>query len=158
MPKVNLTTFIAAPVERVFDLARHMGLLKQTMAFYKQEILTGSSYGLIGADETITWKGKHLFKQRILKLRYSGIKKYESFIEEQVVGDLKSFRHEHHFKPCENGTIMIDVVEFTSPYGFAGHILNQFYLTQYIHDIIQKRITAVKSAAETDSWKVLLNT
>ena len=37
MPNIHLTTFIAAPVERVFDLSRNIDLHKESMTKHKEE-------------------------------------------------------------------------------------------------------------------------
>ena len=44
----------------------------------------------------------------------------QSFTDEMVNGDFKQMKHEHHFKPIQNGTLMIDLFSFESPYGKAG--------------------------------------
>ena len=48
-------------------------------------------------------------------------------------------KHEHHFKPCENGTIMIDIFHFETPYGAFGKLFNKLYLTTYIRSLIEQR-------------------
>ena len=53
-------------------------------------------------------------------------------------GDFKSFHHEHHFKATENGTIMIDLLNFETPYGIIGKIANRLFLTAYIAKVIDK--------------------
>src|SRR4249920_660303 len=117
MPNIHLTTFIAAPVERVFDLSRNIDLHKQSMTRHKEEAVAGIRFGLIEKDETVTWKAKHLFKTRLLRSKITEMKKPMVFVDEQSQGDFKMLKHEHHFKSCDNGTIMIDVVQFEIPYG-----------------------------------------
>ena len=56
MPTIHFTTFIAAPVNVVFDLARHIGLHKESMAQHKEEAVAGTRFGLIEKDETVTWR------------------------------------------------------------------------------------------------------
>ena len=74
-----------------------------------------------------------------------------------IKGDFKSFKHEHHFKPVENGTIMIDMVDFESPYGIIGKWFNKFYLTKYLEKLLVKRNAVIKEYAETEKWKAILN-
>ena len=69
MPTIHLTTFIAAPVNIVFDLSRHIDLHKESMISYKEEAVAGTRFGLIEKDETVTWKARHLFKNRILRVK-----------------------------------------------------------------------------------------
>jgi ligand-binding SRPBCC domain-containing protein len=156
MPNIHLTTFIAAPVDRVFDLSRNIDLHKQSMTKHKEEAVAGTRFGLIEKDETVTWKAKHLFKTRLLRTRITEMIKPKIFIDEQSKGDFKMMKHEHHFKPCENGTIMIDLIHFETPYGAMGKVLNSLYLTKYIRKLIEQRNKTIKEFAETDKWKKLL--
>jgi ligand-binding SRPBCC domain-containing protein len=157
MPTIHLTTFIAAPVERVFDLSRSIDLHKQSMSKHKEEAVAGTRFGLIEKEETVTWKARHLFKNRLYKSRITAMQKPHSFTDEQAEGDFKMMKHEHHFKPCENGTIMIDLIEFESPYGAIGKAFNTVYLTNYLKKLIEQRNLVIKAVAETDKWKKLLN-
>src|SRR5690606_17815051 len=117
MPTIHLTTFIAAPVHVVFDLTRHVGLHKMSMASHKEEAVAGTRFGLIEEEDTITWKARHLFKTRLLRVKVTKMKKHEMFVDEQSQGDFRMMKHEHYFKPCDNGTILIDLFHFESPYG-----------------------------------------
>jgi ligand-binding SRPBCC domain-containing protein len=156
MPVIHLTTFIAAPAQRVFDLSRHIGLHKESMTAYNEEAVAGTRMGLIEKDETVTWRAKHLFKTRLLRVKITQLEKYYLFTDEQVEGDFKMMRHEHHFKPCDNGTILIDLFEFETPYGILGQWLNGLYLTKYMKRLLELRNKAIKEVAEGDRWKMLL--
>lgn len=157
MPTIHLTTFVAAPAERVFDLARSIDLHKQSMTKHKEEAVAGVRFGLIEKNETVTWKARHLFKNRILKTRITDMKKPEMFTDEQAEGDFKLLKHEHHFKPCDNGTIMIDIISFEAPYGTVGKTFNKLYLTKYLRKLIEHRNAVIKEFAEGTKWKSLLN-
>ena len=156
MPNIHLTTFIAAPVDRVFDLSRNVDLHKKSMIKYKEEAVAGIRFGLIEKDETVTWRARHLFKTRLLRSRITEMVKPKIFVDEQSQGDFKMMKHEHHFKPCENGTIMIDVIHFETPYGAMGRWFNTLYLTKYVRKLIEQRNNTIKEFAETDKWKRLL--
>ena len=156
MPNIHLTTFIAAPVDRVFDLSRNVDLHKKSMIKYKEEAVAGIRFGLIEKDETVTWRARHLFKSRLLRSRITEMVKPMIFVDEQSQGDFKMMKHEHHFKPCENGTIMIDVIHFETPYGAMGRWFNTLYLTKYVRKLIEQRNNTIKEFAETDKWKRLL--
>jgi ligand-binding SRPBCC domain-containing protein len=156
MPKIHLTTFIQAPTERVFDLSRNIDLHKQSMSKYKEEAVAGIRFGLIEKEDTVTWKAKHFFKTRVLRSKITDMKKPNMFVDEQAEGDFKIMKHEHHFKPCENGTIMIDLFYFETPYGSLGKFLNSIYLTRYLRKLIEQRNKLIKEVAETEKWKKLL--
>jgi ligand-binding SRPBCC domain-containing protein len=156
MPTIHLTTFIAAPVNVVFDLSRHIGLHKESMSKFNEEAVAGTRFGLIEKDETVTWKARHLFKNRMLRSKITEMNKPDMFIDEQVQGDFKLMKHEHHFKPCDNGTIVIDLFQFESPYGIFGRWFNSFYLTNYIKKLLEQRNKTIKEFAESEKWKPLL--
>lgn len=156
MPTIHLTTFIAAPADLVFDLSRHIGLHKESMTAYSEEAVAGTRFGLIEKDETVTWKARHLFKSRLLRVKITEMRKPELFIDEQAEGDFKEMKHEHYFKPCDNGTILIDLFYFESPYGFFGRWFNALYLTRYMRRLLEQRNKMIKDYAESDKWKKLL--
>ena len=157
MPLIHLTTFIAAPVERVFDLARSIDLHKFSMKHFGEVPVDGKMSGLIEANETVTWKAKHLFKTRMLKIRIVELKRPYLFIDEQVKGDFKLLKHEHHFKPGDNGTIMIDQFYYEAPYGGLGKVFSNIYLGRYMKKLLVERNDLIKKAAETSQWKHFLN-
>lgn len=156
MPTIHLTTFIAAPADIVFDLSRHIGLHAEFMSKHREEAVAGTRFGLIEKDETVTWRARHLFRNRLLRAKITEMKKPEMFTDEQAEGDFKMMKHEHHFKSCDNGTIMIDLLYFESPYGTIGRFFNSVYLTNYMRRLIEHRNLVIKDYAETDKWKKLL--
>ena len=156
MPKIHLTTFIQAPADRVFDLSRNVDLHKQSMAKYHETPVAGIQFGIMEKDDTVTWKAKHLFKTRMLRTKITSLKKPEMFVDEQLEGDFKVLKHEHHFKPCENGTIMIDLFHFETPYGGIGKLVNKTYLIRYMKKLLEQRNKQIKEIAETDKWKKFL--
>jgi len=156
MPTIHLTTFIAAPVQVVFDLSRHIGLHKESMSSYREEAVAGTRFGMVEQNDTVTWKAKHLFKNRLLRVRITEMKKHDLFIDEQAEGDFKMMKHEHYFKPCENGTLLIDLFYFESPYGIIGRWFNSLYLTKYMKRLLEQRNKAIKDVAESERWKNML--
>lgn len=156
MSLIHLTTFIAAPVERVFDLSRSVNLHKVSTAHTHERIVDGKMNGLMEEGETVTWQAKHLYKERKFTSRILEMNRPVNFTDEMTKGDFKSFRHEHHFKPTDNGTIMIDVVHFESPYGIVGKLVNHFYIKNYIESLLLKRNEVIKEYAESAKWKAML--
>jgi ligand-binding SRPBCC domain-containing protein len=157
MSTIHLTTFIAAPIQRVFDLSRSINLHKISTAHTNEEAIAGVTSGLINATETVTWKAKHLFKTRLFTTLISEMQSPNFFIDEMQKGDFKSLKHEHHFKKVDNGTIMIDIMNFESPYGIIGKWFNKIYLKNYLQKFIVQRNVVIKEYAETEKWKAILN-
>ncbi len=157
MPTIHLTTFIAAPVERVFDLSRSIDLHKKSQAKTNEKAVAGVASGLINLDETVTWKAKHLMKERIMKMKITAMQRPYSFTDEMMQGDFRSLRHEHHFKQIDNGTLMIDLFSFETPYGVIGKLMNGVYLTGYLQQLLSDRNQLIKEYAESNKWQQVLN-
>ncbi len=156
MPAIHLTTFIEAPIERVFDLSRSITLHAKTMESTGEKAIGGITSGLINLNETVTWQAKHFFKTRILKSKISAMEPFTFFEDEMIEGDFKSLRHQHHFKPVANGTIMIDMFNFETPYKNFGQLFNRLFLTGYLKKLLEKRNSIIKEYAETGKWKGIL--
>ena len=156
MPFIHLTTFIEAPRERVFDLSLSVDLHKQSMTKYEEKILKGTLAGLMGLHDEVTWKAKHLFKERILRVRVTELQRPDYFKDEQVEGDFVMMKHEHYFKPVENGTILIDQFRYEIKYGFFGKLVNKIYLEKYMTRLLTERNAMIKKTAEGNQWKQLL--
>ncbi len=157
MSEIHLTSFIAAPIERVFDLSRSINLHQISTIETYEKAIHGVLNGLINKNETVTWQAKHLFKTRQFTTKIKEMQSPDFFIDVMTRGDFKFFYHEHHFKSVKNGTIMIDVIKFESPYGFIGKIVDNFFLKSYLEKFIIKRNAVIKMYAETQKWKAILN-
>ena len=156
MASIHLTTFVKAPVERVFDLCRNTTIYKKALEG-RSESLTASASGiLVNAGDTITLSAKHLGKTRVITARVLEMNIPEKFVEEQVKGDMKSFRHEHHFKPVENGTLVIDLVEMEEPRDAIGGMLGKLFMKNYFETLLNKRNALVKLYAETEKWRAVM--
>jgi ligand-binding SRPBCC domain-containing protein len=156
MPFIHLTTFVAAPQERIFDLSRSVDLHKNSMSRHEEKILDGTMSGLMNLNDTVTWTAKHLFKQRILKVQITKMQRPDYFVDEQVKGDFAMMKHEHYFKPIENGTLMIDQFHFETA-GVFGKLINRFYLEKYMTRVLNARNEIIKKTAETNQWKQFIN-
>ncbi|MFD2602509.1 SRPBCC family protein [Flavobacterium suzhouense] len=97
MPIIKLQTTINAPVKVVFDLSRSIDLHKISTAQTNEEAIAGTTSGLIGLDETVTWRAKHF---GLIQLLTSKITEFESpyrFTDEMVSGAFVRFKHQHFF-------------------------------------------------------------
>ncbi|MFB6455846.1 cell division protein [Chitinophaga sp. Hz27] len=157
MPTIHLTTVIHAPKERVFDLSRSITLHKKSMEHTREEPIKGKTSGLISWGESVTWQARHLGKLRQLTTKITQMSTGEHFCDEMTEGDFTFMKHDHFFKEIGNGTVMIDMMEFGTPYGWLGRIVERFYLLQYMTKLLSLRNDAIKEYAETDKWRVILD-
>jgi ligand-binding SRPBCC domain-containing protein len=156
MSEIKLTTFIAAPVERVFDLSRSVSLVKQALLTNDILVSGEKTTGLLEEGESVTLQSKLLFKNRVWKLQLTKIVKPEMYIEEQVDGFFKNFKHEHYFKSCENGSFLIDQITYEEK-GIAGQLADKIIFRNYLMKILDIKNTSIKQAAESNRWKQYIN-
>ena len=157
MPIIHLTTFIAAPIERVFDLSRSIELHKKSMTDYREEAVAGTISGLINLNETVTWKAKHLMRNRVLQVQITAMDRPFSFTDEMKKGDFKRMKHEHHFKAIDNGTLMIDVFSYDVRFGGLGRFINNLYVLPYLEKLLEQRNSVIKEYAESNKWQHVLD-
>jgi ligand-binding SRPBCC domain-containing protein len=156
MPIIKLSTEIHAPIERVFDLARSIDLHQQSMGHTGEKAIGGRMSGLIELGETVTWEAVHFgLKQRLT----SQITVCEAPIHLQdvmVTGSFKRFTHDHYFSETGSGTMMKDVFDYDSPFGFLGLIADLLFLESYMTRLLEKRNQLIKKVAEGEGWRDFL--
>jgi ligand-binding SRPBCC domain-containing protein len=148
MMKIELSTMINAPIARCFDLARNIDLHQDSMMHTGEKAIAGCTIGLIGLNETVTWRAKHLGIWQTLTSKITELDYPNSFTDEMVKGAFKSMRHEHLFYAVNNQTVMKDIFIFESPFGIFGRLFNSVYLSKYMEKLLRTRNKVIKAAAE----------
>ena len=156
MVHIHITTFVEAPMQRVFDLARHFTVLKYALRDTPAAVSSGAANELFSSGDTVTFQSRNLGKTRTVTARITEMDGRTRFTEEQVKGDLRSYRHMHHFMPADNGTIMIDMIECEPPRDLLGSLAGDGALQRYVKKIVGRRIAEIRQYAESDKWKAVL--
>lgn len=156
MARIHVTTFIAAPIERVFDLSRHLALYRFIFQNKNEKFSAATGTNLFAKNETMSINVTHAGKTRGSLLKITDLQKPLAFTEEQVKGDLANYKHQHYFRQIENGTIIIDYLDFGEPRDLIGRLLGKMYLKKYLEKLVQKRHEMIRSYAETEKWRAVL--
>ena len=157
MPRIELRTEIQAKKDIVFDLSRSIDLHKTSTEQTNEIAIAGKTSGLIGLNESVTWKAKHFGIYQKLTAKVTEFDRPNYFVDEMVKGAFKSFKHEHHFEDLNGKTIMTDVFDYRSPFGLLGRLIDSLFLKKYMTDLLEKRNRLVKEFAESDKWKEVLD-
>ena len=157
MVGLDLSTHIAAPIERCFDLARSIDLHMASTDFTGERAVAGVTTGLIGADQSVTWKGRHFGLNVTHTSRITAYERPRYFQDRMIRGAFKSFSHDHYFARRDGETLMIDVMEFEAPLGFLGRIAENFALARHMRALLERRNKAIKETAESEDWKKYLS-
>lgn len=151
MPRIVLETVIHAPIERVFDLSRSIDLHKISTAHTNEEAIAGTTSGLIGMGESVTWRAKHFGIWQRLTSEITAFEPPHYFTDEMKQGAFKGFRHEHIFEEKGGTTYMKDIFDYQSPYGMFGRMADNLFLEKYMRGLLEERNRIIKEFAEDES-------
>ncbi len=156
MPTIRLETFIDAPRDRVFDLARSIDLHQSSTQQTHERAIAGRTSGLIQLGETVTWRAKHFGIYQQLSVRITAFDKPHMFADKMLKGAFASMEHIHLFEEEQTGTNMIDIFTFKAPLGILGLLAENLFLTTYMYNFLKKRNWEIKIIAEGHQWEQFL--
>ena len=85
----------------------------------------------------------YLIRLKGIKICWSSIiSSYDpphSFVDEQIKGPFTNWVHSHSFKEKNGGTIIIDHVKYSIPFGLIGRIANNIFVEKDLVDIFDYR-------------------
>jgi ligand-binding SRPBCC domain-containing protein len=157
MALIQLTTQIAAPPARVFDLARSIDAHMASTSQSGERAIDGRTSGLIEEGETVTWEATHFGVKQRLKVKMTKVQRPFLFEDEMVSGAFSSMSHRHRFEEKNGETEMTDRFEFQAPLGILGRIAEGLFLTNYMKSFLKKRNEELKEMAESDLWRKYIN-
>ncbi len=156
MPRIELHTQIHAPIERVFDLARSIDLHAASLSHSNEIPVAGTTTGLIGLEETVTWRARHFCFYWQLTSRITIVQPPQRFQDCQLSGPFAHFTHDHYFTHQNDVTTMVDQFDFASPLGILGAAVDKMILTRYMTRLLQIRNLHLKQTAESEQWGLYL--
>jgi ligand-binding SRPBCC domain-containing protein len=148
MARLEIITEVRAEPLKCFDLSRDLDLHKRSFQHTKERAIAGRVSGLIELGQEVTWRAKHFGVFHTHTSRITGFESPRYFRDEMTKGRFKNFVHDHFFEPTQAGTRMTDLVEFQSPWGFLGKVVDRLVLARYIGKLIQARNQFIRLEAE----------
>jgi ligand-binding SRPBCC domain-containing protein len=149
MTVIELTTEIAAPIERVFDLARDLEVHAASMAHTGERAVAGRTTGLVEVGDTVTGRARHFGRWWHLTSRVTVVEPPVRFEDVQERGPFAWFRHQHRFEAVGGLTRMRDHWEHRSPFGPLGRLVDRLILGRYMCSVLETRNAALKRLAES---------
>ncbi len=149
MPDILHETFIDAPIEQCFDLARSIDVHIETLAKTNEQAIAGTTSGLMELGDWVTWKATHLGVRQKLTSKITEMERPHRFSDEMVKGAFHSFIHTHEFIEVDGGTLMKERFSYRSPYGFVGKFADKLFLERYMTRFVVNRANELKRIAET---------
>ena len=150
MTTIHLSTKIKSSKQVIFDLSRNIDVHKLSTAKSNETAIDGVTSGLINNGETVTWRGKHFGFYLTHKSIISAMEIPSYFVDEMVEGKFKSFKHEHSFIEGNGFVMMIDKIEYQTPYGIFGKLFDALILKRHLTNSINERNSVLKELAENN--------
>jgi ligand-binding SRPBCC domain-containing protein len=146
---LRATTVVHAPVELVFDLARDVDEHTAALAHTAERVVPpGRTSGRLEQGDLVCFRARHFGLPVSLCARVVELSRPERFVDEQVRGAFRSLRHTHTFAATGGGTLVTDVVEWTSPLGPLGTVADSLVLRRHLLGILTARNAHLKRRAE----------
>lgn len=152
MPTIHLTTTIDAPTDHVFDLARSVDFHTESMSITNETAVDGVTSGLLSSGDRVTWRARHFGIPFTLTVKITKFDYSNHFRDIMIDGPFAEQIHDHYFEPVSSGTQMIDVFQFSSPFGVVGTIVDILYLERYLRRLLTVRNNHLRQVAESDEW------
>ena len=149
MPVIRLETFINAPVEKCFDLSRDLDVHMASAGSSQEKAVAGVTSGMVKLGDEITWEATHLGMRHRLTSKIIEYHRPALFVDEMQRGPFKRWHHKHIFESRNGGTLMTDVVDYASPFGAIGQIVDTVYLKTYMRGFLLRRNAHIKAVAES---------
>jgi len=142
-------TMVGAPVEAVFDLSLDVDAHLRSMRRSGERAVAGVTSGPMNLGDQVTWKARHFAIPFTMTSKIVELERPTRFVDRQVRGPFRRFRHEHRFEPAGTGCVMIDRVEFEAPLGPVGRVVERVVLRSYMQKLIAQRNRDLADAAES---------
>jgi ligand-binding SRPBCC domain-containing protein len=132
-------TTLPLPIEEAFALTLDIDAHLASMARSGERAVAGTTSGIIGPGESVTWKARHFGIPWTMTSTITEWRRPTRFVDEQTRGPFAWFRHEHRFTPVEGGTAVVDDVAFAAPCGPVGRLAEMLLLGRHLEGLIAER-------------------
>lgn len=133
----TLVTETPLSAAALFDLSLDIDAHIASMAQSDERAVAGVTTGRIGLGETVTWRARHFGIWFTMTSKITTLDRPVLFVDEQVRGPFKTFRHEHRFEEHPTGSRMTDTITLASP--IFGSLAERIVLVPYLRRLIAKR-------------------
>lgn len=133
----EITTESSASAAALCDVSLDIDLHVASMADSGERAIAGVTSGRIGLGESVTWRARHFAVWFTMTSRITELDHPRRFVDEQVTGPFRSFRHVHEFHHTAEGCRMVDTITVASP--VFGVLAERLVLVPYLRRLIRER-------------------
>jgi ligand-binding SRPBCC domain-containing protein len=139
VPSILLATVVPTSPEQCFELSLSVDAHTASMRASGERAIAGVTSGGLVLGDQVTWRAQHFGVRFTMTSRVSEYDAPHRFVDEQVSGPFRRWWHEHRFEPAAEGTLMTDLVEFASPAGLVGRVVDHLVLEAYMTRLLVQR-------------------
>lgn len=148
MPVYETATILACSPSKVFDfLARPANLALVTPPDLNMKLVAGPERLALGS--TITLQGSKFGISQKITSEVTAFEEGVRFTDRQISGPFGKFEHTHRLEPHDDGTRMIDRIEYESPGGLVGLYLTNNRIRQDLEALTAFRTERFKAILES---------
>lgn len=137
MRSFEVRTSAACTPAALYAVSLDVGAHVASMAASGERAVGGVTTGMIGLGEEVTWSARHFGVRWRMTSRITAADKPHRFVDEQVRGPFRAFRHEHLFEADRRGTLMTDRISLAAP--VLGPLAEPLVLVPYLRRLIRTR-------------------
>jgi ligand-binding SRPBCC domain-containing protein len=149
-------TYIQAPIEKCFDLARSVEVhLAGNVHWGESALATGGvTSGLIGLGQRVTWRARHLGVRQNLTSEITAFEPPFYFRDTMIDGAFRVMWHDHFFRAMSADTTampateMKDILCFAAPLPLLSRLAEMIVLRRYMRALLLERNAVLKRIAE----------
>jgi len=145
MASFVLERVIPAPPEDVFDVSLEVDLHLQSQSSRGERVVGSIPSGRLGEGDEITWSARHFGIRFHLTSVVFDVDRPHRFRDRQVHGPFGAFLHTHEFLPDAAGTLMRDTIDFRSPFGPLGRVVDALVMRRHLIGVITERNDAISA-------------
>lgn len=145
MAEFILERFIPASAADVFDLSLDVGMHLTSQGAHGERVASGRTAGMLTESEEITWSARHFGIRFRMTSKVFDVDRPRRFRDRQTQGPFGSFLHTHEFDPVGGGTLMRDTIEFHSPLGILGRLVDAAVMRRHLIGVITERNDAISA-------------
>lgn len=152
VPRIRLITNIAAPPEVCFDVSRDVGV--HLASSPSERVVGGLREGLMNLNDEVTWRAQHFGVAWRMTSKIVEYDRPHRFVDEMQSGPFGRWRHRHLFEAIGTGTRMVDEVDYASPFGPIGSVVDRLVLARYMTNLLRRRNHHVLAVAEAPEARI----
>ena len=148
------TQFIARPLDEVFAFfsdASNLSLITPDWLHFR--ILTPQPIAM-QAGTLIDYQIKLFGVPMRWRTRIDSFDPPHQFVDTQVRGPYKLWRHTHEFAPTDGGTLVTDLVEYQLRFGPIGWVANRVFVARALARIFDHRAEAIARLLDAEDRSV----